>query len=112
MKVRSEERMVIGSPFHQGEDESIRREILVPVSWGDSPFSSLSTVVKEYDTDTEEFIDVTIAKTSGSTTATDNRIRTPEISGLEDKKIYIVEVKFTAASGARLECWMELRGEE
>lgn len=112
MKTRNEERMVINSPFYQGEDEEISREILVPTSWGAAPFSAMATTVKEFDTDTQLFTDVTSTKAPGATAATDNRIRTPLIKGLQDGKIYIVEIKFTAASGVKLECWFELRGEE
>lgn len=112
MKVRNEQRMVIGSPFYQGEDEEISREILVPTSWGAFPFTALSTTVKEFDSDTQTFSDVTSTKASGSTTSTDNKIRTPLIKLLEESKIYIVEVKFTSASLTKLEFWFELRGEE
>ena len=98
-----DDRRILESPIHQGEDEQIAYT-LTTTPWGSDP-SSPALTIKDADGE-----DVTGDYTSGSASASGDVITMPTILDLVAGVQYRLEIKFTSG-GNVLEAWAEMRGE-
>jgi len=100
-------RAVNGSPFYQGEDETIARSVTVPTTWGTATLSNITN--KLYEDPEGDNTDRSGTMLSGSSTASGQVITTQAVTGLTAGLDYRLEVKFDTSEGNTMEFYMIIK---